>query len=605
VLVVSTDPAHSLGDAFGAPLTATPHRMAARLDAVELDARRAFARWVRQHHEALADLVERGTWLDRGDAESLLALPVPGVDELAGILEIARLARAAPSRYDLVIVDMAPTGHALRFIAAPRTVAAVADVLDALQQQHRIVRERFGRPHIDAADELIETLAGEAEAMAAMLRDPATTTFAWVTLAERMSLAESEDGIAALTAEQIPVSELIVNRVSIDGRGCAVCTARASEDAEAAGEIIRSLGRGRRTRIVPALTEEPRGTRGLRRLSRYLGGRQTAPLASSHRRRSPRRPVMSSAPGRASIAPETVPAIRDARLLFVGGKGGVGKTTVAAALALRIAADRPDRSILLLSTDPAHSVADVLRAPIGAAPALIPGGPTNLYACELDAARAFREKRRAIEAALEQLGSLDAGIRHLLELTPPGVDELFGMMALLDVHAGYHVTVVDTAPTGHALRLLALPEAAQEWVRVLMRLLLKYRDLIRPGSLGAELLDASRLIRRLQEAVRDPRSSRFLVVTRAARLPRAETVRLLSSLRQLKLAPGAVVFNARTLAPGRCPRCRAIAGAERRQIAALRPPRDCVIIQTPLVVPPPQGRAALNRWTRAWTADRS
>jgi len=92
VLIVSTDPAHSLGDAFGTALTATPTRLRPTLDAVELDAPRAFARWLGDHRRPLGEILEHGTWLDREDVDALLDLSVPGVDELMGILEIDRLA---------------------------------------------------------------------------------------------------------------------------------------------------------------------------------------------------------------------------------------------------------------------------------------------------------------------------------------------------------------------------------------------------------------------------------------------------------------------------------------------------------------------------------
>jgi arsenite-transporting ATPase len=160
---------------------------------------------------------------------------------------------------------------------------------------------------------------------------------------------------------------------------------------------------------------------------------------------------------------------------------------------------------------------------------------------------------------------------------------------------------MDTAPTGHALRLLEMPDAAREWVQVLLRVLLKYRSLVRPGQLASELVDLSKSIRGLQELLRNPRDTRFVVVTRAAAVPRLETERLLVRLRRLRLASPAVVVNAMTLAPGRCPLCRATEAAERRELALLaRRTRRCAIIQTPLAAPPPRGAAALDHWAGSW-----
>jgi arsenite-transporting ATPase len=189
-----------------------------------------------------------------------------------------------------------------------------------------------------------------------------------------------------------------------------------------------------------------------------------------------------------------------------------------------------------------------------------------------------------------------------MNLAPPGIDELFGILSVVDARAAYDVIVVDTAPTGHALRLLEMPEAAREWMQVLLRVMLKYRSLVRPGRLAAELVEVSKSIRELIALLRDAAATRFIAVTRAAELPRRETERLLKQLRALHLAAPAIVVNALTLTPGRCAHCRAVAAAERGELASLRRVcgRRCAIIQTPLSAPPPRGVKGLERWSRMW-----
>ncbi len=163
--------------------------------------------------------------------------------------------------------------------------------------------------------------------------------------------------------------------------------------------------------------------------------------------------------------------------------------------------------------------------------------------------------------------------------------------------------MIDTAPTGHALRLLEMPETAREWVQLLLRVLLKYRTLVRPGRLAAELVDVSKSIRALQAMLRDRERTRFLVVVRAAQLPRRETERLLARLAALRLAVPALVVNALTLAPGRCRRCRRVAAAERRELVRLRRAVGRRgIIRTPLTAPAPRGVRALDAWARTWLA---
>ena len=121
------------------------------------------------------------------------------------------------------------------------------------------------------------------------------------------------------------------------------------------------------------------------------------------------------------------------------------------------------------------------------------------------------------------------------------------------------------------------------------------------GDLAAGLVDLSRSLKRLQALLQDPGRARFVVVTRAAELPRRETSRLLSSLRRLKIAVPAVVVNAVVSAGGPgCSRC-----GEPRQRSALRLPGlvhgRCAIIEAPATFPPPRGAADLAAWAQDWT----
>jgi arsenite-transporting ATPase len=627
VLVVSTDPAHSLGDALGVKLSSLPRQVTPSLHAVELDAPRAFARWIRDHRRALGDILEHGTWLDSDDVDALLDLSFPGVDELVGLMEISRMASASTT-YDLIVVDTAPTGHTLRLLAAPETVGVVAGVLDALQEEHRLIRDRLARVGRgpEAADRLITLLASQAGETAERLRDRRQTSFHWVTLPEILSVNESLDAMNALERAGIRVGEVVVNRVLPEASPCPLCDRRRVEERRVLAVIRRRLGRRRTLRVMPAEIGEPRGVKALGRIGRKLsttkdtkGTKDTKDAESRSNKGSSYTSPASSVVERPShaVAPEFLAAIRGARLLFVGGKGGVGKTTVAAATALRLARAVPARQVLLLSTDPAHSLTDVLGAPVNDAPAPVRDGPANLLVRELDAPRALAAKRGDLEAALKEIASaFGTGeactsadrAAELMSLAPPGIDELFGIISVVHARADYDLIVVDTAPTGHALRLLEMPEAAREWTQALLRVLLKYRGLVRPGQLAEELVGVAKSVRELQALLRDPAHTRFIVVTRAAEVPRLETERLLERLRRLQLSTPVVLVNAVTRVPGACARCRATAAAERRSLAALRRTLQrsrrhssgCVIIQTPLSAPPPIGVRALERWAHRW-----
>jgi arsenite-transporting ATPase len=155
------------------------------------------------------------------------------------------------------------------------------------------------------------------------------------------------------------------------------------------------------------------------------------------------------------------------RTILYTGKGGVGKTSVAAATARRCAA--AGARTVVLSTDPAHSLADVLETPIGDEPVEL---ARNLWAQQISAQVELERHWSAVQGWLGQV-LIERGVERIAaeELTvPPGGDELFSLLRLKrHVEAGeWDVIVVDCAPTGETLRLLSFPEAARWWLGKLM-----------------------------------------------------------------------------------------------------------------------------------------
>ena len=634
VLLVSTDPAHSLADALDVRLGPRPvrvpigrHSLRGRravrgvLEGLELDADRALARWIGKRRRAFVTIGERGTYLDADDIERFLRLSLPGVDELIGLIELARVARAAPR--DEVIVDTAPTGHTLRLLATPATLRRIATVLSDMQAKHRFLSESLGRGYRrDFTDALIDELDAEGRQLAELLADAGRCTFSWVVLPELLTLAEARDGVAALDAAGITVNDIVVNGVTpVLDAACRTCLARAHAEADAIG-TIRATFPGRCLRFVRALPDEPRGVRALRRI--HGAGAETPPkvpalgaVPASHDRLGPMRtPAAAGEPWLSVIAPP------GRRLVLFGGKGGVGKTTCASAAALALAAREPGRRLLLLSTDPAPSLSDVLDLEIGDRECRIPRVPGHLVARELDADRAFAARRDRYREAVDELFNALLGgsrfdiafdrvvVRELIDLAPPGLDELFGVLTVIealrprgsdDSGAGHDLVVVDTAPTGHTLRLLRMPETALQWVHALLAILLKYRKVIGLGDLAADLVEVARDLRELAALLRDPERTGFVAVTRAAELPRLETGRLLARLTDLGIHVPALVVNRVT--SGACARCAAAARRERRVTTALGTalPERCAMIVAPALPVPPRGADALTRWGRAWT----
>lgn len=559
-----------------------------------MDSGRALSGWLEERRATLRRIAERGTYLDEEDVDRLLGLSLPGADELVALLELPRLARQSAA--EQVVVDTAPTAHTLRLLQMPELLRRFAGVLDALEERHRALEESFGGAHrADRADELIAELETQGREMSELLRDPERASFSWVLLPETLAIAETQDALHALYQAGIPVREIIVNRVTPARAGaCASCQAKRRAEALAIKEIQALFG-DRTLRFLPELDKEPRGPAALRRVAKALTepSRGAKLLERRAEARSPAR-RRRAGEGVTGLAPATL------RLLLFGGKGGVGKTTCAAATALSLA--EAGRSVLLLSTDPAHSLADVLAAPLGDDERQIPGAPPILRARELDAAAAFEawrsRHRDELGGALGAFaGESGDAVERLLEITPPGLDELVALATILDAsEEDGELTVVDTAPTGHALRLLEAPELALEWDRALLSLLLKYRDAVGLGPLAAQLVELSKSLKRLLALLRDPARTRFVIVTRAGELPRRETLRLLDELRRLSIGVPAVVVNA--VATCGC------AGEQdpKREVSRLRKGcKGCAIMTAPAVFPPPRGTEALAEWARTWT----
>jgi arsenite/tail-anchored protein-transporting ATPase len=619
-------------------------RGAKGLYAANVDATTAFGRWLAPRRELLATIALRGTYLDEEDVARLLRLSLPGIDEVIGLLEITRMSQ---ERFDRVVVDTAPTGHTLRLLAAPALLGRVAGVLDNLQSHHRaVVAALRGSYQGDAADGLIGDLERDGAALAGMLRDPAASEVTWVTLPEPMALEETADALTLLQGAGIPVRRLIVNRVTAASRGCRWCDARRRFEARAMAPVARRFG-DLELVTLPELPKEPRGVAALRKASSALKPWKPAsapplehrvraldlppesdlpPKGGSHGnpRKKPEASTSNHNPAAVAHSPvasalrrkKTSPAELlegKVRWLLFGGKGGVGKTTCAAATALDLARRDPGKRVLLLSMDPAHSLGDVFGAALNDRGRTIPGGPANLHVREIDAAAEMARFRQKYVAAVDDAfagiartaGGDQAAFRELIDLAPPGIDEVIAVAdvaeALTEGKGHYDVIVTDTAPTGHALRLLQTPAVLREWTQALMAILLKYREIVGAGTLASLLVQLSKRLRGLQDILADPAQTRFVVVTRAAALPVRESEGLLASLKTLGIAVQAVVVNA--VGAGSCARCRAASAAEAREIARLRRTAAVgayAIIETPAEMPPPHGTRALSAWGADW-----
>lgn len=254
----------------------------------------------------------------------------------------------------------------------------------------------------------------------------------------------------------------------------------------------------------------------------------------------------------------TKPAYRP--FSFFGGKGGTGKTTCAAARALALS--EAGIRTLVVSTDPAHSLADAFDLPIGTEIGLI---APNLWAIEIDAELEAKKYMKGIQEKMLHVVSpvIVDEIKRQIEIaySSPGAEEaaIFDKFIELMEHLGdpYEAIIFDTAPTGHTLRLLTLPEILGAWLEhllekrakavELMSMVARYdrdvRQKLETDPITDILGKRKEKFEKARAILTDPALCAFYFVLNAEKLPILETERAVRLLRKYGIPVGGVLVN--------------------------------------------------------------
>ena len=270
-LVVSTDPAHSLSDSLETDLGAEPTELRDRLWAAEIDPETQKDEY-REILEALAkDLRSVGIRMDDEDVADVFSAGMPpGSDELAALDRLARY--ADDDRFDLIVLDTAPTGHTLRLLDLPEVMDTALEKTLSLRGQVRRLGDSARRVMLGPAsyfggsnrdDEDILALKERMEYARDALTDPDSTEFRVVLIPEAMAIAETERLVARLREYGMPVRSLVVNKVLEDvEEDCSRCRSRRDRHRERVAEI-EALFPELEVRTLPEADDEVQGVDAL------------------------------------------------------------------------------------------------------------------------------------------------------------------------------------------------------------------------------------------------------------------------------------------------------------------------------------------------------
>mmetsp|Transcript_13483 Transcript_13483/g.18452 ORF Transcript_13483/g.18452 Transcript_13483/m.18452 type:complete len:322 (+) Transcript_13483:300-1265(+) len=237
---------------------------------------------------------------------------------------------------------------------------------------------------------------------------------------------------------------------------------------------------------------------------------------------------------------------KELKWIFVGGKGGVGKTTTASCLAILLASCR--ENVLLISTDPAHNVSDAFDQKFSKDPTLV-NGFTNLFAMEIDPAVNLEEN---LPSSLQS----SALFKDILG-SIPGIDEAMSFAEVLKLLKSmkFDVVVFDTAPTGHTLRLLSFPALIEKGMGKIMGMQGKFGGLftqvqsmmggpqMEEGEVSAKLEQTKAVVEEVTKQFKNPDLTTFVCVMIPEFLSLYETERLIQELTKQEIDTHNVVIN--------------------------------------------------------------
>lgn len=521
-LIVTTDPAANLADVFEQTIG---HNMTAlsgidNLWAMEIDPDSATEEY---KERALGPLraafpPEMVAVMDEQMSGPCTA-EVAAFDRFTDFLVLENAADR-PVHFDVIVFDTAPTGHTIRLLELP---AEWSQSITAAEQGS-------GQTCIGPAA-AIQDAKHKYERALALLRDETKTRFVFVLHPEAIAIHETARAIGELRKLDIHAHELIINGIIAPEESTnELMAARAQMQAGYLQQIESELPYPARRMFL--LDGEIKGLDRLRSVAALIHG-ETMVLPTTEVGSNGAVPQALRLARPQDVLPRVTPN-GHRRTIFFAGKGGVGKTVASCASAVWLA--RQGYKTLLLTTDPAAHLGDVLGEPVGDEPAPLSTLP-NLWAVKIDPkATADVYKKRILDDA-RQRNRPEAAIKVMAEeLDSPCTEEIAAFDRFIEFASEdkWDVLVFDTAPTGHTLRMLELP---MDWSKQL--------EVKAFSSVDTAVADdvAKERFADVIDMMRSPERSTFAFVMYPEATPIIEAFRASEELATLDIPTGLVVAN--------------------------------------------------------------
>lgn len=507
-LIVTTDPASNLADVFEQEIghKITPIKGIDKLYAMEIDP-----------DEATREYKER---IIAPFREAMPEDVIASIDEqLSGpcTTEVASFDRFIDfmegDEYDIIVFDTAPTGHTIRLLELP------VDWSKHIEEASKGTGQTCLGPV-----QTIQESKDKYDRATALLRNPERTSFIFVMRPEELSLYETIRASKELETLGIQAGEVIINGI-LPEEVCEIEFFRKKYEAQQKVIKLAENEIGTSKRYMLLRDNEVKGIEALKGVARELfNGVKPDFTIKSEQHLRPQGPDLVKPDLTHLLLPKG-----QTKSLFFTGKGGVGKTTISCITALYTA--QRGFKTLLVTTDPAAHIGEVLGVEIGSEPIAV---TENLFAVMVDQVEAFKEYKERVLNEARGKYSEDMILAMEEELNSPCTEEMaaFDKFVQFIESRDYDVIVFDTAPTGHTLRLLSLPFDYAKQVELMV------------SAQQAEIKESSQnRFREIINILKDKERTIFSLVLYPESTPIIESYRAMLDLRDAGIETQLVVAN--------------------------------------------------------------